>query len=252
MARPFLLTLGVTLCLVGASLPAQDKSSFLGKTADAWAAQLKNADAAKRRQAAFALGKMSTRAIPALKDMKLALKNEKETAVREALLYALGEICRDTTATSDDAELEKLFIAALREDGDTYVRRSAVFALGCLGTKSDATRQALELGLRDSAAIVRQNAAWALGQLGEAALPLLQKALRDSDPFVRPRRVASRALLASSSKDADEVHKLLKDLLPLCKDDNSEVRRAALNVLVRIVDSKDKEAIPALKAALDR
>lgn len=246
MARQFLLTLGVILCFTGRALHAQDKSAFLGKTGDAWAAQLKSADAGKRRQAAFALGKMSTRAVAALKDMKAALKTEKDTRVRETLLYALGEICRDTTATSEDAELEKLFVAALREDADAQVRRSAVFALGCLGTKSDTTRKALALALNDSEAIVRQNAAWALGQLGEAALPLLQKALRDADSLVK--RDAANSLL--QLKDADEVHKLLKDLLPLCKDDNSEVRRAALNVLVRIVDPKDKEAIPVLKAAL--
>jgi HEAT repeat protein len=246
MARHLFLTLGITFFFAGGSLPAQDKASFLGKTADGWAAQLKSADAALRRQAAFALGKMSTRAIPALKDMKLALKNEKETRVRETLLYALGEICRDTTATSDDAELEMLFVSALTDDADAQVRRSAVFALGCLAMKSDTTRKALELALSDAEAIVRQNAAWALGQLGDAVLPLLQKALRDGDSFVK--RDAASALI--QLKDADEVHKLLKDLLPLCNDANSEVRRAALNVLVRIVDAKDKEAIAPLKAAL--
>ena len=106
---------------------------------------------------------------------------------------------------------------------------------------------ALDNALLDKEPMVEQNAAWALGQIGDTGLPSLRNALRDGDTFVK--RDAASALL--QMKDADKVHDLLKDILPLCRDTNSEVRRAALNVLVRIVDTGDQEAIPPLKWALD-
>ena len=245
MAR-HLLSLCIAICLGVPSVQAQDK--FLGKTADGWIAQLKNSvDPKQRRQAAFALGKMSNRAVPVLRDMKLALGKEQDAKVRETLLFALGEIARDTTATSNDRDLEPLFLSSLKNDADPQVRRSAAFALGCLASKSDDTRLALDNALLDKEPMVRQNAAWALGQIGDTGLPSLRKALRDGDTFVK--RDAASALL--QMKDADKVHELLKDILPLCRDTNSEVRRAALNVLVRIVDTGDQEAIPPLKWALD-
>jgi hypothetical protein len=51
--------------------------------------------------------------------------------------------------------------------------------------------------------------------------------------------------------EPDKVRELLKNLLPLCRDTNSEVRRAALNVLVRIVDPTDQHAIPSLLVAME-
>lgn len=246
MIRHLLLPLGAALVLAVAPLQAQEKA-FLGKTAGEWASQLKSSgDAKQRRNAAFALGKMGTRAFPVLPMMKAAIGAEKDPKVREALLFAMGEICRAAAGARNDVELEQIFLGAVK-DADAQVRRSAAFALGCLNNKSAETRQALETALDDREAIVRQNAAWALGQFGLDALPALKKALRDADSFVK--RDAASALLQMN--DADKVHELLKDLLPLCRDTNSEVRRAALNVLVRIVEPKDREAIPPLRVAME-
>lgn len=243
MHRNTLIALLAALVLVPAA-SAQDK--FLGKSAGDWVTQLKTSfDAKQRRQAAFALGKLGNRAVPALPAMKLAFGAEQDAKVREAVVYAMGEICRDSVAVMGDTDLERIFIGAANNQ-DTYVRRSGVFALGCLGNKSPESLKALETALADPQPVVRQNAAWALGQFGESALPLLQKALHDADTLVK--RDAAGSLL--QMKDADKVHELLKDLLPLCRDGNSETRRAALNVLVRIVDPKDREAIAPLKAAL--
>jgi HEAT repeat protein len=244
MIRPIVLTLGMTFSLGVSSLEAQEK--FLGKTADAWGAQLKSGDAKLRRSAAFALGKMGSRAFSVLKVMKVAYANEKDVKVRQTMVFALGEICRDTVSINTDPDLEKLFLGAIT-DNDAHLRRSAAFALGCLASKSEATRRALDKALTDPEAIVRQNAAFALGQFAESALPSLSEALRDKDSLVK--RDAASVLLQMS--DGDKVHELLPDLLPLCRDANSEVRRAALNVLVRIVDPKDTQAIPPLRSALD-
>jgi HEAT repeat protein len=245
MSRHLLIASVLALSSAVPSLHAQDK--FLAKNAGEWVAQLKTSiDAKQRRHAAFALGKLGNRAFAALPEMKIAFGKEKDAKVREALVYAMGEICRETIGTGNDVDLERIFISAAANQ-DAYVRRSGVFALGCLGNKSKESFQALETAQGDPEAIVRQNAAWALGQLGEAALPLLKKALHDPDTLVK--RDAAGALL--QMKDADKVHELLKDLLPLCRDTNSETRRAALNVLVRIVEPKDQEAIPPLRVALE-
>lgn len=238
-----------SLLAVGCAAPwlhAQDKA-FLGKSSGEWVGQLKTSvDAKQRRHAAFALGKLSSHAESTLPEMKIAFGKEKDAKVREALVYAMGEICRDNgKATSGDVDLERIFVSAAGSQ-DVYVRRSGVFALGCLGHKSRESFQALEAALGDPEAIVRQNAAWALGRFGEEALPLLKKALRDPDTLVK--RDAAGSLL--QVKDADKVHELLKDLLPLCRDANSETRRAALNVLVLIVEPKDREAIAPLRDAL--
>ncbi len=244
MIRHLVLSCCVAFGLAVSSLHAQQ---FLGKTLNEWTTQLKTSnDAKQRRNAAFALGKMGNRALAALPALKSAYSKERDAKVRDAIIYGMGEICREAVGAAGDAELEPLFINAAK-DADTYVRRSALFALGCLAKKSPATLAALRSALNDREAVVKQNAAWAMGQYGLDALPLLKEALGDADSFVK--RDAASALLQMN--DADKVHDLLKELLPLCRDTNSEVRRAALNVLVRIVDTKDKEAIPPLRVAME-
>lgn len=246
MIRHLLLCFCVTIGLSMPILQAQEK--FLGKNADAWVVELKaNADAKARRSAAFALGKLGRNASAAMPALKAAFGQEQEAMVREAILSALGEICLADAAARKDQGLEKLFLSALRET-DPRLRRSGVFALGCLASKSDETRLALERALaHDKDAGVRQNAASALIQFGDEALPALARGLRDTDAHVQ--RGAARALLQCS--DGDKVRKLLKDLLALCTHENAEVRRAGLNVLVRIVDANDRDAIPMLRAVLD-
>ncbi|MBI3824040.1 MAG: HEAT repeat domain-containing protein [Planctomycetes bacterium] len=50
--------------------------------------------------------------------------------------------------------------------------------------------------------------------------------------------------------DGEKVAELKTELLQLCRDNNSEVRRAALNVLVRVLNNKDKDAIAPLQEAM--
>jgi HEAT repeat protein len=241
------LSIALILSLFGLAYPVQAQEKFLGKPADAWVRELKTStDAKQRRNAAYALGKMGGRAYVHISEIQNAYAKETDAKARDTLLYGMGEICRDSAAANANTDLEKLFLSAIKAD-DAHLRRSAAFALGCLGSRSDATRTALDLALNDDSALVRQNAAWALGQFGSAALPSLQRALRDADSLVK--RDAASALL--QMEEPDKVRELLKDLLPLCRDTNSEVRRAALNVLVRIVDPTDKDAIPSLLVAME-
>ncbi len=219
---------------------------FLGKSAADWTTQLRHSENDKRRSAAFALGKLGAGAVFAIEPMRTALAGERDAKVRDAIVFALAEICRQTKTQSSDADLEATLVKAL-SDSDAQVRRSAAYALGCQKPRTAQARKALDDALGDPVPAVRQNAAWALSQFGESALPSIRRALRDPDSLVK--RDAAGALLMM--KDGDKVHDLLRDLLPLCRDTNSEVQRAALNVLVRIVDPKDRDAIPALRWALD-
>lgn len=265
MLRHILLVVGITLGLGVSTLPAQE---FLGKNAAGWAKQLKSDNAKMRRDAAFTLGKLGQAAAPVLPDMKAVLAKEADPKVREAIVYALGEICRAGVGRQRD--LETLFVAVLA-DADPQVRRSAAFALGCLAGHNtseidkvlpDQSRvkvwvtdmapeswQALDnVVANDKEPMVRQNAAWALGKFIDVSLPSLGKALKDDDSLVK--RDAASALLGVT-KDADKVRPMLKDLLKMCRDTNSEVRRSALGVLVFIVDGRDKDAIPSLKWAME-
>ncbi|MSQ96627.1 MAG: HEAT repeat domain-containing protein [Gemmataceae bacterium] len=246
MIRHILLSLCVTVCLVPA-LPAQDKTPrFLSKTAKQWSVQLRTSqDLKQQRGAAFALGKMGPRADFTLGGMKAVYVDVKDAKVREAIVFAMGEICREGAGA--ELGLDKLCISALTET-DAHLRRSAAYTLGILKPRTEEMREALDSVVKnDKEAIVRQNAAYSLARFGEAALPGLQHALRDTDAMVK--RDAASGLMYT--KDASKVRTVLKDLHPLCKDPNSEVRRAALNVLVQIVESGDKEVIPSLLSALE-
>src|SRR5947209_1734708 len=91
-----LLPMIAIFCLGASPLCAQEKT-LLGKTSDGWATQLKTGNDAKlRRNAAFALGKLGNRASGALPAMKAAYAKETDVKVREAIIYALAEICRDS------------------------------------------------------------------------------------------------------------------------------------------------------------
>ena len=245
MTRSILFTMIVTLGLGASTLRAQEKV-LLGKTADGWATQLKTSgDAKLRRSAAFTLGKMGNRATGALPAMKSVYAKEQDVKVREAIVYAMAEISRDSLSIKADPDLESIFVGAIK-DSDTYIRRSGAFGLGCLAAKSAVTREALDRALGDPEAIVRQRAAASLGQFGEAGLPSLKKALADSDSLVK--RDAADALL--QIENPDKVREVLKELLPICRDANSGVRGAALKVLVQIVDPTDKDALATLEESL--
>jgi HEAT repeat protein len=246
MIRRNLLTLIVTFGIGLTPLHAQEK--FLGKTVTEWTAQLKSNNSKDRRSAAFALGKQGSRASVAVAALKDAYAAEKDAKVREAIVFALGDICRDSALVKSNAGLEPLFLGAVK-DTDAYVRRSGAYALGCLASKSDATKAALEAAVGDNEAMVRQNAIFAMAQFNEDALPAIKKALADTDSLVK--RDAASLMVPPTMTDGDKVHDLLPDLLPLCRDNNSETQRAALNVLVQIVDTADKSAIPALRWVLD-
>src|SRR5262249_43470628 len=184
-----LLAAGLVLACGPTAARAQQ---FLGKPMPEWRANLAaDKTPAERRSAAFALGKIGEPAVGALSKLAGAL-SDKDASVREAAAFAIGEICAAGKVSPPDA-LKALCERLGDPKEDQYVRRSAAFALGCMRKADDATvRATLNAGLKDASAGVRQNVAWALGRLGDAAAPSLKQALQDRDPLVR--RDAAKAL----------------------------------------------------------
>jgi predicted Zn finger-like uncharacterized protein len=241
-------------------------------------ADLGNRDAQVRTQAALALGEMGPDAQRAIPELFKALKDREESVARGALqaLRAIG------TPTKDDVPM---LIEGLR-DANLRVRGYAVEALGKLGpeARSAVPKLAELLKAKETDAEMRQQAAKCLGQIGPAAatqgVPVLSEALKDPDAALReaaadalgklgvqarttvPSLLAlledkettvRRAALSALAQIGPEAKEVLPKLKPALKDADVEIRRGALAVLGRLgIDAvKDKEALAALKVALD-
>lgn len=226
------------------SLAHAQNGSFLGRPASTWQGDLTKTDAAARRSAAFALGKIGNRAAEALPQLSKLLREDNDARVREAAACAIGEIARESLR--GDAGLVPKLGEALTKDADPLVRRSAAYAIGCLGKESIGGLTYLTTALEDKSPAVRQNVCWALGKLVDGVVPGLQKGLHDADPLVQ--RDAAMSLSGLPPKD---VRPALPDLFDLCAADNTEVRRAALTVLVKAVGSSDTKGAASIAAALN-
>jgi len=229
-----------------ASAPLHAQKSFLNKDAASWVKELAGESEAKRRSAAFALGKLGGEAVGALPALKQALAKDQSAKVREAAAIALGEVARGNITAAADPQLLPLLTQTLK-DNAWAVRRSAAFALGCMETQAEAAREQLEAALSDTSPEVRQNVAWALGRISAAALPKLREALRDTDAFVKRDAAQSLYLI----EDPVPIRAALPELLAAVQENNSEVRRAAVRVLIRIIGPEDgKVAAAPLRAVL--
>src|SRR5260221_4425648 len=145
MIRNLFLLSAVGLLVCTADRAAAQSPKFLQRTAAEWTTLLKNSDAATRRNAAFALGKMGNFAEKSLPALKQAMRQEKDNRAREAMVCAAGEIAFGSLV--DDVELEAMLIEALGH-ADKLVRRSAACALGQTASKNDAVRDALAAALK--------------------------------------------------------------------------------------------------------
>jgi HEAT repeat protein len=241
-------------------------------------ADLGNKEAQVRTQAALALGEMGPDAQRAIPDLYKALKDKEESVARQALqaLRAIG------TATRDDVPM---LIGGLRDD-NLRVRSYAVEALGKLGPEARPAVPKLAelLKAKEIDPEMRQQAAKCLGQIGPAAatqgVPVLSEALKDPEAALREAAAEAlgklgvqgraavsslllllddkettvrRTVLAALAQIGPDAKEVLPKLKPALKDADAEIRRGALAVLGRLgADAiKDKEALAALKGALD-
>ncbi len=232
------------LVLTLLAAPAHGQS-FLGKSAADWEKELEQKDGRARRNGAFALGKLGKNAVGAAGSLKKHLAGDTDASVREAAAFALGEIGRESLRILDDPDVVEVLAKALK-DGNLLVRRSAACALGNFGSSAKAAQPALEAALADTAPVVRQNVAWALGRIGPGTVPTLRKALKDEDVIVRRDAAGSLGNL-----DPEVAKAALPELLDCCKTPNSELRFAALSVLIKLVEPEDKKAAQAIKPALE-
>ena len=135
-----------------------------------------------RKSAAYALGKLRTnQSVVAL----TSALHDKDLEVRGAATVSLGE-------HEDPAAITAL-IAAL-SDKSGFVQERAALALGHYGRASaPAVSTLIKLLATDTRHGVKLHAAIALGQIGDrSALPALEKATHDKDPYVS--RAATEAL----------------------------------------------------------
>lgn len=134
-------------------------------------------------------------------------------------------------------ELEKLLIAL--DDPLPVIRNAAAQELGKAKVK-EALPKLLYLLEKDQSSLVRDNVAFALGEIGDnASVPYLIKALRDPDEWVR--KSAAKAL---SFLDAQSA---AGELINLLSDESSAVRKTAARTLGIL---GIKQAIPHLEKLL--
>ncbi len=121
-----------------------------------------------RRSAAFALGRIGDDALPAVPALIRRLRDDSDAGVRDMAASAIGDIARASKGGAREmwTEVVRPLLHALKTDTDAHVRRSAAYALGAFGSLAAGAVDVLSAALRDEAPSVRQNAAWALGQIG--------------------------------------------------------------------------------------
>jgi len=142
-----------------------------------------------RRLAAVALGKIGPASSPAVAALSAALEDPC-AGVRDMAALALGRI-RDEGGSSVASLVRAL------DDPAEQVRRRAARSLGFLREESAPAIPALIRMLRGDTG-ARHEAGWALGRIGERAIPALEELARDArDASVR--MAAERALAAASS-----------------------------------------------------
>jgi HEAT repeat protein len=192
---------------------------------------LNDSDDGVRRDAAEALGKISSD--KAVEPLIEALKDLGDDDVRMSAVEALGKI-------GSDKVIEPL-IQSLK-DSDDFVRMSAVEALGMIG--SDKVIEPLIQSLKDLDDFVLRIAVEALGKIGndKAVEPLIQT-FKDKDPYVR-----WRVLEALGKIGSDKAVEPLIEVLKYLGDD--DVRWRVLEALGKI--GSDKAVNPLIEALKDK
>jgi HEAT repeat protein len=260
--RRFLIALVFFCSFVGAH-PAQE-AHFLGKPPLYWLEQLNDRRPGARRAAAFALGKLGAGAYSPQTIRLLAEhagNQEEDAAVRAAAAQALGElalILRKYTQSKDAwHDCSGTLLQALSTDKDPRVRRAAAYAIGGFGKVASQSRGPVRTALKDESPGVRQNAAWALGQLGgEQAVESLQslgETLQDKDPLVRRDAAAAIGSVGRlrDAKGQPLVNPALPVLMEMFKAEKDvTIRKTALDALVNAVGPQDRAVAADLRNLL--
>ena len=230
---------------------------IIGKNANVWITDLNSADARTRRNAAFALGRGGDKAKGCAAVLVELLNRESDPSVREAAVYALGEIgpvdYKDIPQFVQSKALPA-FTKALRDTANPKVRRSAAYALGRYGIQAAKARTDLEQALKDPDGTVRQNAAYALGRLGRAGgaqetIKSLESRLsRSNETDELVRRDAANALNDLGRPMPTTTVQALFNAFN--NDGIPQVSRSALTALVNTVSPENSSIATELAKAL--
>jgi HEAT repeat protein len=213
--------LNAALALRSLDPPAERSNSMLVKALDdknegttvvwALASQTKGADPLLRRAfqsknsevrsaVAGALARRGAAAAWAVPELARAVADE-DSSVRDSAIGALAAI-GPAAALSGPA-----IARAAETDDHAYVRVTAAHALWRLGVSTDVALRALARTIEegdDWRGELREQAASYLGNFGAAAVPVLEKALRDPEPSVRvAAREALRRIQGSGGSPGD-------------------------------------------------
>lgn len=189
------------------------------------AAALADKDPVVRYYAAEALAGIGAKAVPALiEGLRSHRDSDRDRAAR--VLWRIGAPAVDP------------LMAVLQDRSSTpEIRAASARTLGMIGDKRSI--KGLALLLKDDRYFVRQQAALALGQMGEPAVDLLLEMASSSTPATR--EAAIEALGSTSSTRA--VNRVIESL----SDSNPNVRSAAVRALG---ESSSERAVPHLMALL--
>jgi HEAT repeat protein len=213
---------------------------FLGQDLFYWQSRLDHKDPAVRRSAAFAVGQIGSQALSAVPLLLRHLEKDPDAGVRESAAAALGDVVASLRLGHQvlDKDCLEVLRVALDTDANARVQRSAAYAIGTFGRSALPAVGSLKKALANPSAAVRQNAAWALGQVGsdagEDAVTALLAVLADKDALVR--RDAAGALGEIGEPVAAGA---TPDLLKMLDEEPDEVvRKTALGSLARLAGPK--------------
>ena len=154
------------------------------------------------------IGPPAKAAVPAL----IEALGDENPKTRSEVLFALAAIGPDAAAAVPA-------ITAALNDPDMNVRYGACYALGKIGPAAMPAKTHLQKGLSNADEFLSAASAWALSYIhpecaetAKKSVPVLVRALKETDAMTRLHAAESLGRLGSLAKDAvDDLNKLLED-----------------------------------------
>lgn len=194
----------------------------------------------------------SSRYFPKAIDALIETLNDKDHTVRKSAVSALGGIAsppqprsmflfrsppQDTLPREEFPRIVDELVEVALKDDSLEVRLTALSSLR--GINDDRALEQLILLLGDENEEVRKQAKYTIGAIGESAIEPLIEVLSDENPYMREGAANALGGIVAQTKDSAMV-----DLfIALTSDENLEIRRQALWVLLKIGDERAKDVM---------